>query len=535
MKKYSLFAIGVAAALVGCSSDDVINDSTVRKSAETPIGFNVQKQNITRAANLETVKHYNFGVWAWKVQGKNSLTDAEVMNHYLVGYSDGTSKGYYADQAKNTTWSNTDGVTTNHNDHLSPWFYEGLGTAEYAYTAAAGFYKSEDDGLYKYDDYKSVNANQYLRYWDLAYEKTNFYCYAPYNKNVTFTKDATTSTMTFPATGAIRDGYDMPQNSAYGAYSRTLGEFMYAGQQATNSNLDDVTLSFKHMGAQLFIRFYEDVPGYKVEIIDLAADKATAPTDDVMKGIQAAPSVKTAGTPDTYAKGYYYTTSGATVSFAETTAAATYTPWWTDPSNNTNLCTKVQTPLMFKIPQTGDTYETYSVAPGNLTAFAATQGNTTSHNVIAEKGTGGTQTYSYSPTIYYPVAQPQSGASEYTASGFTFHVSYRVIAEDNGEVITVHNATVHVPVSGTVTGDDTNISSGTAPITAWNANVKYNYTFKITRGSTGTTDPDTTIDPTDPTPSTIKSLYPIVFDAATIEEWKTNESEYVVSEGTSYD
>jgi len=64
--------------------------------------------------------------------------------------------------------------------------------------------------------------------------------------------------------------------------------------------------------------------------------------------------------------------------------------------------------------------------------------------------------------------------------------------------------------------------------------VKYTYTFKITRGSTGTTDPGTTIDPTDPTPSTTKSLYPIVFDAATIEDFKTNMSEYEISNGTSY-
>ena len=510
MKKQFYFAFAVATvALASCSSDDVVNDNVgVRNSGQVPIGFSVQKQNITRAANLENVKHYNFGVWAWKVQGKNSLEDAEVMNNYLVGYS-GSGVGY--DHTNATTWATAPGTTS---DHTSPWFYEGLGTEEYT-TAAAGFYKPTDA------DYMSKNTNQYLRYWDLAYAKTNFYCYAPYNKSVTFTKNATTSTMTFPATGAIRDGYDEPQNSTYNAYSRTLGEYMYAVVQATNSSLADVTVPFKHMGAQLFIRFYEDIPGYKVELIDLAADHGTtSASGDLTKGIQATPSIKSDATPATYSNGTYYTTSGATVTFNEATAKATYTPSWTGSTTATNT-----TPLMFKIPQAGLT--TATDAPANLTDFAGLGGTT--HKTIKEKVATGTQDYSYSPTIYYPVAQPND-----SKTGFTFHVSYRVIAEDNKEVITVHNATVHVPYKGFASDTDPGTPAADQYITVWQPNVKYTYTFKITRGSTGTTDPDTTIDPTNPTPSTVKSLYPIVFDAATIDDYTTSFSEYIVSDGTNY-
>ncbi|MCR4603537.1 MAG: fimbrillin family protein, partial [Prevotella sp.] len=284
MRTSKLFAIALAAFLVSCSSDDLVNDAVEKKVKETPIGFNVQKQNITRTANLETVKHYNFGVWAWKVGGKNSLADQEVMDNYLVGWSgtvDSKQKGY--DPTNATTYATTAGTTAN---HTSPWFYEKLGTAEYTYTGTEGYYKKTDD------DYMSKNANQYLRYWDLAYTNTNFYCYAPYNKNVTFAFDNTnhTGTMTFPATGAIRDGYQEPQNSAYASFDRSLSEFMYAGVQATNSSLADVTIPFKHMGAQLFIRFYEDIPGYKVEIIDLNGDNGTTKSGlsgDILGGIQA--------------------------------------------------------------------------------------------------------------------------------------------------------------------------------------------------------------------------------------------------------
>ena len=77
MKKGLIFAFIVAVVLMSCSTNDQTNDpDDIRKSAQTPIGFSVQKQNITRSANMETVKHYNFGVWAWKVEGRNGLTDA---------------------------------------------------------------------------------------------------------------------------------------------------------------------------------------------------------------------------------------------------------------------------------------------------------------------------------------------------------------------------------------------------------------------------------------------------------------------------
>ena len=524
MRKSLLFATALAALFVSCSNNELVNDSVGRETKQVPIEFSVQKQNITRATNLETVNHYNFGVWAWKVNGKNSLADQEIMNNYLVGWSgtiDSKKKGYNVDTQKTTTYSTTANDAT---DHVGPWFYEGLGTSEYTYTGSDGFYTKNDAA------YTSNNSVQYLRYWDLAYVNTNFYCYAPYNKNVTFAYDKTThvGTMTFPATTTIRDGYLEPQNTTYASADRSLSEFMYAtGVQSTNADLADVKVPFKHMGAQLFIRFYEDIPGYKVEIIDLNADRGTSASTAYDKnGIQAAPAKKD-GT--TYSKDYYYTHNGATLTFAADAS--------TSFSAGFDGATKVQTPLMFKIPQAGLSTDKAGYCPSNLSSFAASTGNTTSHNVIKEKVTTGAQEYSYSPTIYYPVAQPTA-----SATGFTFHISYRVIAEDNGEVITVHNATVHVPVTGTVIAnnetDPATASTDTKTyITAWQPNVKYTYTFKFVRGTSGTTDPgtsETPIDPTDPTPSLKTSLYPIVFDQATIEDYTTNYSEYTVSDGTNY-
>ena len=104
-----------------------------------------------------------------------------MMNHYLVGWNGEVEipgqtakvkKGYYVG-----TLTITYGEVGTTENHLSPWFYEGLGTAEYTYDGNDGYYTKDAT------DYTSKNTNQYLRYWDLAYTNTNFYTYAKYNSN----------------------------------------------------------------------------------------------------------------------------------------------------------------------------------------------------------------------------------------------------------------------------------------------------------------------------------------------------------------
>lgn len=468
--------------LVSCSNDDSLQENEMQ-SGEIPIAFNTFRKNISRAGNLEDHEHYNFGVWAYKVSASQNAQS--VMENYLVGFSDGVSRGY--DKTNGTTWADKAGTTS---DHKSQWFYENLGTSQYNYTGNDGFYKKTDV------DYMSGNENQYLRYWDLAYTNTNFYCYTPYQASgVTCTSSADGSANMVFAGTSLRDRYENPLNSDYaGAKSdRSLTEFMYAGVQATNSALSDIIVPFKHMGAQLFVRFYEDVPGYKVELIELTGDDASVVsgvTTDQKLGVQATPSIAPTTAGGTYTKGSYYTTSGATISF-DKEAKATFT------SSNSGA-TSTQENLMFLLPSETATYPTVNVPAGfaaNLAEYATT------HKQIMEKvATGSDQTYSWSPTIYYPVAQP---ADQQT--GFTFHVSYRLIAEDNQEVITVHNATVFVPAS----------------VAAWSSNTRYTYTFRITTHSSGSTSPSATIDPADPTPGTVDTIYPIVFDNCTIEDYAT--------------
>lgn len=451
MKKVTIFA-AIAMTMVGCSSDELVNNST--ENTEAPIAFSVEKKNISRITqNLEDTKHYNFGVWAYKVKGSNNQL---VMNNYLVGYSNETIKKGY-EHSGSTTWASAIGSET---DHTSPWFYENLGTSEYKYVGKDGYY-TKNDGAYM-----SANANQYLRYWDLAYENTNFYAYAPYRATgVAFDESNKKITV---GSGAQVAGYDDP----------SLQEFMYAGAQAKNADQKDVKLTFKHLGAQVNLRFYEDVRGYRIQIIDVTTDGS---------GIQATPATKSG---DTYTKADYYTTCGATIDFT-TVGNPTAT---VDHSS----ATKTQDNLKFVIPKEDN----------GLTLY--TSKLSYDYYVIPEAvATGSEQKYAVSPTVYYPVAQPTT-----SEVGFTFHVSYKLIAEDNGEEITVHNARVYVPAK-----------NGSEFIAAWQPNTKYTYTFKITKDSKGTTDPDdTTIDITKPDVPATPTVYPIVFDGATVEDYTAKDS-----------
>lgn len=186
--------------------------------------------------------------------------------------------------------------------------------------------------------------------------------------------------------------------------------------------------------------------------------------------VQAAAAI--AGTPNT--AGTYFQKSGFSLDFSAGTTNPSITQANGTTANNTR-------PLVFKEP-------------------TATEIGTSKESASA------------SPTTYYAIPKQNS-------TGFTFHVSYE-LTSTTGEKITVRNATVFVPA------DKCN----------WTSNTAYTYIFKITKNSNGSTDPDkdSTIDPTDPKVDEEKALYPIVFDGVKVEEWKTDESEYTISEGTKY-
>ena len=395
-------------ALTSCSSDSLVGESPVNN--EAPIAFTVSQRNTTRAT-FESEGRYNFGVWAYKTDG---TTPQNVMNHYLVGYANGTV-GY-----------DKSGVST------GTWFYEGLGKDEYS-SSKTGLEASSS----------SVNSKQYLRYWDYSYGSTIFYAYAPYNNEV---KSDEIYKIEVPAT--VNKGGTSIES-----------EFVYAGNNVAKASYNNsVSLKFKHLGAKVNLKFYEDVAGYKVQLIDVK---------DANSAIQLTPA-KFNETGSSYESASLYTAYSAVIDFS----------------------TNMETPT---VSVKSGTTPTSSSANLKFDLPAAEDLPTTSNDAAA------------STTTYYSVDQ-----TENSETGFTLHVSFKLIAEDNSEEIIVRDARVFVP----------------APQVMWASNKAYTYTFKITTDANGTTDPtDANIDPTSPNVPSDKALHPIVFDNITIEDYTAVSSE----------
>lgn len=502
--KTNILSISILAlALAACSESDIVNDSQQPvQEGKTAIGFSTRQGNITRASdpvNLETLNRYNFGIYGYyeKMSGTTVTEDEEFMNNYLVGYSNGEKIGY--DPTTSDYWAASAGTRE---DHTSPWFYDGLGNSQYTYTGSQGFYTTSDA------DKMSANTDQIMHYWEKSYGQTSFYFYSPYCNNtgtnqVTFDYD----TKKFTLSGdAAHDSYanDLNPNPTYTPAS---SEFYFGKKsvQPEEYNLDLVNLQMQRLGSRVLIAFYSDIKGYKVEIIDLNADNGTLKaglTDDYkVHGIQANPvacNISDAGAVSNIQKtkaSYNNNANGISVDISGSTPTVTVASGYSTTTDN----------LMFRIPGDATVTDVSSITPKNLTA--TTIGSKT-YNFIPQKVTSGTQTYAYSPTIYYPVPQPEY--VDGTTPGFMFHISFRIVNETTNEVTTVHNAKVYVPAWYINESKKINLTS-------WEANTQYTYIFRITGKTNGTTDPDTPIDPDDPTPSDDPALVPIVFDNVEVE------------------
>ena len=398
MRKILTYAVS-ALALASCSSDSLVSDSPANTQA--PIAFNVGQKNITRAPFEKSFD--NFRVWAYKYKTDESTgketSSAKVMDNYEVGFK------------KETT---TDATKT-------IWYYEGLGSSN----------------------------NQVLHYWDYSYANTNFYAYAPYNKDVTFDTD--------------KKQIKVPASVNKAGFEK-VNDIVYAGNSVVKEKYNNpVELAFKRLGAIVNLKFYTDIKGYTVELID--ADPATSGS-----AIQATPAIYDENaTGEKYKLGSYYDSYEALIDFSTNASK---------PSVKTTG-TPVQTNLKFDL----------------LT-----------DNTVPAAVEDGTQTY-LQPATYYAVAQPTD-----SETGFTFHVSYKLTATDNSEVITVRDARVFIPAKGVNKN-----TSETTYIAAWQPNTQYTYTFKITTNTNGKT-AEETINLKDPSVPSDAGLYPIVFDNITIED-----------------
>ena len=468
MKKVILYAAS-ALFLAGCSNDVELDSGSVAGTSNT-ISFQVSQKNTTRANTktaLQLAGHYNFGVFGYKSTDKVN----NIMADYLVGYYD-VANGY------GTQTGNTFGDKNGVADGQSYWMYEGMGSAEYNGTYAG---ETVNPGT----KFASNVDKQYLRYWDNAADYTCFYAYAPYTNNTATGKTVTyvdgqevgrssdKYVMTIP-NGTIKHGYDKADEF----------EFMYAWKKVVKAEYGhDVPLNFKRLNAKVNIKFWEDIPGYSVRIIDV---------NDAYS-VSAVPSIKDENSNKYgYKLGKIYSENGAKIQFDPENA----TP--AEPTLKQYEGTTVSTPIKFDAPTAAQIGENRVEATESKTTYYAIPKGST-----ADVLENGAKTYANTKAVDADLAQ----------TGLTFHVSYELIST-TGEKITVKDATVFVPTT----------------YTNWVANTHYTYIFKITRNSNGTTDGTITPKPEDPEVPTEPALYPIVFDNCTVEDWDEIESEHIISD-----
>ena len=466
MKKFIYLAVGVA-LMASCSSDFDLSEGGGNAGGSDVIGFQMRTGNTSRATTgLQSAGHYNFGVFGYK---KNDKVNP-IMGNYLVGYLD--AKGYQP--RTGSTVGDQPGVA----DGTSYWMYEKMGYGQFNGTYAG-------ETVNPNTPYASNNEGQYLRYWDKSADHTCFYAYAPYvntgatGKTVTYV-DGTpkgssddTYVLTIP-NGTIKHGFDDP--STY--------EFMYASAKVLVGDYGhDVSLKFNRLNAKVNIKFWEDIEGYSVRLIDLTP----------AYGVAATPSIKEAGQGSYgYKLGKIYTKNGVKIKFNADAEFQNLKQYAGETTSD---------PLNFKTPTASLIGENRVMAtPSPSTYYAIPKGS--GANVLAD----GELNYS---------ASGSAPATELAQTGLTFHVSYELIST-TGEKITVTDATVHVPK------DYCN----------WEANKHYTYIFRITKNSNGST-ATTTPDPTDPEVPTVNALYPIVFDNCVVEDWATEDSEWNITDGNT--
>ena len=352
-----------------CANEDLVVDNSLKADKQQKgMCFSSSIKNITKAApaKLQDFKRYNFGVFGYK----STDPTYPVIENYLVGYNDDANKrGYYMTTDSQTTL----GDKTETVDGQSYWSYEKLGYADYTYAGEDGYIKASETSL------MSNYANQYLRYWDEAAPNTTFYAYSPYiNGSGTVTFDNGTKVLTIPSQ-SLKDGYDQPQ----------LYEYMWAAKTVAKDDYGkDVQLSFKRLNAKVNIKFWEDIEGYSIQIIDLK--------EGTYNGVQAAAAIYSGSA---YSAGEYYSETGYSIDFSTSVISPVITQTHGTTVNNLR-------PLVFKVP--------VETAIGTDKASA-----------------------SASPTTYF--ALPKNNTT-----GFTFHVSYE-LTSTTGEKIIVRNASVFVP------------------------------------------------------------------------------------------
>ena len=552
--------MGLILLLTGCVDDSIIDRSGLDKAemaeGKDYISFVQRTGNLTRATTqAQHAGHYEFGVWAFKGDDADKqIAGGDVMTDFLVAYTDGTATGistWYKELAANSeTYGNDAGAAsvTVAGDGISSWFYEGLGNTPGYYKASGG------------NSIQPLQTSQALKYWDKSAAVHNFFAYAPYyghqageTNSVTLTENASyQNVLTYSQLSAFytdpveqiasanitfAGGYPNP---SYNNEILNANEGLYAAQSVAKAQYgQDVPLTFRHLNAKIKVAFYEQIPGYKVELLDLVPaaeaaaiagsgtltnDKSLIPATGY-EGIALSPATKEQA--DSKASEHEVVKTGTPLPSYYTQAKTIATDVHATETNDATITM-------------GAGASEYACGNANL-RFLKAASNTAllsygglPYTTISEMGGTGASVLS---TTYYTLPNwdptlnsglggylTQNYTADYTTqhvaenTGYTLHVSYKLVPEDGSDPDIVYDARVWV-----------------APeYCHWQAGKQYTYVFKITQYTNGTTDPyvtsdkmfndgDTTdpyVDPDDPRVPSDMALIPIIFDNVFVSDYE---------------
>ena len=436
--KYYFFAALAGLTLASCSSNDFVGDNSPNDlqngTVENDIRFSSGTTALTRAdlygsaaATKLSEKFVVYGIKHVSDEGATATNDAVVFNNFQVGYT-----------------ANTAGTTASNS---SDWEYVGL------------------------QAYDATPTSQGIKYWDYSADK-GYTFYAFSSSNISYPANPSDLVSVEKVTA---------DNAASGAslYNKGYKVTLKEGASLNNLYFSDrvevskgdygktVDLTFRNIGAQVRVGFYETIPGYSVKIdnfyIDNGDPKLTAPVTNF------------AAMNDPMTDGFY--ASLQNVTSAKTGVSQTLNVTYYPATTATEV---INRPKLTN-PTAG--YD-YSLKLGDGSGFINTTLGTVANS----------PTWAVSGGAYTPVFPFEANSQPLLIKlDFTMYAD-----DDSSDVIHVRGARAIVPVQ----------------YVQWKSNFAYTYLFKISDKSNGTTgDVDANDDPiTDP-----EGLKPITFDAIVVD------------------
>lgn len=523
MKKLYFIAAVAGAVLAGCANNDTFDSNFAESLGDkVPVRFAAGVDNLFKSAiSAQDAKHYEFGVFAFR--GETESPENMLMKNYLVGWGGNSLYKDLKELANPSTWGDAEEEL----DGQSLWYYEGLSPQVKT-------------------PYKAAEFDQVIKYWDKSTATTSFYAYAPF-----------TISNAAPAEPGIDDMKQNPNNPKYAAYesdnitmtglasfyvsplyksgSKTeyyqiagtdercalvtpanyndemlnYNEAVYAKSIVPNANYGkDVKLTFKHVNAKINLAFYESIRGYKVQILDMV------PEGGIHASESTNPDIAKLDIPSVEAQsGIVLTPATHDQVIAIPQAKDVDLPYYLEDAAEASIKFAAQT---------DDADISVNGAPVNPNLyFNCTDG------LLGEEKSDMVRTN----TWLYVIPNYQNGEYIATAAegsqhaldlqntGYTLHISYRIIPNDGLGTTDVYDARVWIP----------------ADACRWEAGKSYTYVFNITSNSNGSTnpwkldpDPDKQgegdqefwADPRDPrVDNTEPALQPIVFDGVMVQEY----------------